>query len=143
MAIYELNETAVGELDHRRIPVLNGDIYCSPFCGGKCKKADYDEALVASNKIAAQLGTGWVPEVFENLGWYWKVTKGNLEVRKSDAGYNATMQFDQDQNYYFSADDIDPRKAVQNVRKQLSDIIRKLERQYASSDLDPIAISSY
>lgn len=52
------------------------------------------------------------------------------------------MQFDQDQNYYFSADDIDPRKAVQNVRKQLSDIIRKLERQHASSDLDPIAITS-
>lgn len=55
---------------------------------------------------------------------------------------SATLQFDLDQNYYFSANDSDPRNAVQKVRNQLQDVIRKLERQFASSTLDPIAIST-
>lgn len=142
MAIYEHDETAIGELDRKWIPVLNGEVFCSPFCGAKCKKSDYDKALRISYEIASQLGENWIPQVFENLGWYWKVTKGNIEVRDSALGYNATMQFEQDQNYYFSADDSDPRKAVQKVQDQLQDIIRKLQRQYASSTLDPISISA-
>ena len=93
MNIYEHDETAVGELDKRRIPVLNGEIFCSPFCGAMCKKSDYDNAVTTANEIAVQLGDGWVAQVFENLGWHWLVKKGSVEVRMSSSGYyNATMQ---------------------------------------------------
>lgn len=142
MTVYEHDQTAVGELDQKWIPVLKGEIFCSPACGGKCKKSAYDKAIQISNEIASQLGEGWIPEVFENLGWYWKVEKGNTEVRHSANGYSATLQFDLDQNYYFSANDSDPRNAVQKVRNQLQDVIRKLERQFASSTLDPISITT-
>lgn len=141
MTIYEHDETAVGELDKRWIPVLNGAIFCSPSCGAKCTKSAYDEALRMSNEIALELGENWMPQVFENLGWYWKVTKGSMEVRYSDVRYNATMQFELYQNYCFSENDLEPRKAVQKVRDKLQDVISKLERQYTSSALDPISIS--
>jgi hypothetical protein len=143
MNIYEHDETAVGELDKRRIPVLNGEIFCSPFCGAMCKKSDYDNAVTTANEIAVQLGDGWVAQVFENLGWHWLVKKGSVEVRMSSSGYyNATMQFNYGNNFYVSANDQNPRKAVQEVRDKLLDVIKKLERQYASSALEPILIST-
>lgn len=145
MNIYEHDETAVGEVDPnpRWVPVLNGDIYCSPACGGKCKKSAYDQAVVDSNEMASLLGAGWKPIVFENLGWYWKIEKGDLELRPAlpEGCFSATLQFQLESNYYFSAKDADPRKAIQNVRSQLLDIIQKLERQHASSGLDPIALA--
>lgn len=140
MATYEHDQTAVDEVDPRWTPVLNGEIYCSPSCGGKCKKSAYDNAVQTSNEIATQLGESWTPQVHENLGWHWKVVKGNAEVSDTHKGYSAIIQFNQEQNYYFRADDSDPRKAVQKVREQLADVIKKLERQYTSSALDPISI---
>ncbi|EOZ8645590.1 hypothetical protein ACQWTT_001341 [Acinetobacter baumannii] len=141
MNIYEHDETAVGALNPRWIPVLSGEIYCSPACGGKCKKAAYDKAVAESNEIAQILGEGWVPTVFENLGWHWKVEKGAIEVSLSTTGkYCSAMQFDLNQNFFFTAEDSDPREAVINVRNQLREVISKLERQHASSALDPIAI---
>lgn len=142
MAVYENDQTAVGELDQKWIPVLRGEIFCSPACGGNCKKSAYDQAIQVSNEIAAQLGEGWLPQVHENLGWHWKVIKGNVEVCHVANGYNAILQFSLDQNYYFRADDLNPRKAVQKVRDQLQGVIRKLEREFASSALDPISITT-
>lgn len=142
MTVYEHDQTAVGELDQKWIPVLKGEIFCSPACGGKCKKSAYDKAIQISNEIAAQLGEGWLPKVYENLGWHWKVEKGNLQVSSATNGYNAVMQFKLDQNYHFNAKDLDPRKAVQKVRAQLQDVIGKLERQFSSSALNPISIST-
>lgn len=140
MTVYEHNESAVGELDVRKIPVLRGEIFCAPFCGAKCKKSAYDNALQQSNEIALRLGSGWEPEVYENLGWHWQVTKGTINVSSSVKGYYAQMKFEQQQNYNFSAHDLDPRKAVQKVRDQLQDIIDKLERLHASTALDPISL---
>lgn len=142
MAVYEHDQTTVGELEQKWIPVLRGEIFCSPACGGKCKKSAYDQAVQISNEIASQLGEGWIPKVFENLGWHWKVIKGNVEVSHVANGYSAILQFSLDQNYYFRADDLDPRKAVQKVRDQLQGVIRKLEREFASSTLDPISITT-
>lgn len=147
MTIYQHDETEVGELDRRWLPVLRGDIYCSPACGGNCTKSAYDNAVMVSNRLASQLGDGWIPEVFENMGWYWKVQKGDLTVRPdcedeadfSEADFSADLQFDLlDHSYYFEVCDPDPIKAVQLVREQLSNVIKKLERQHASSEIDPI-----
>lgn len=141
MTIYEHDETAIGTPDLRWVPVLNDDIFCSPACGGKCKKSEYDNAVNTSKEVALQLGENWITEVFENLGWYWKVTKGNIEITQDDSSiFTATMQFNLNGNYYFTADDEDPRKAVQKVLVQLRKLIKKLENEYASSTLDPVAI---
>jgi len=147
MAIYEHDETGVGPLDSRWTPVLKGDQYCSPSCGGRCKKADYDAAVLESKEIADQLGSGWIPEVYENLGWHWKVAKGEIEIsRISDpkdetvVQFEAILQFELEHNYYFRAKNENPRIAVQKVGKKLEGLINKLQRQLGSLALDPIAI---
>jgi hypothetical protein len=63
-------------------PVRHGDIYCAPACGGKCTWAAYQEANKNAKALARKLGKGWVPLVWENLGWHWaaKTTDGLMKV---------------------------------------------------------------
>lgn len=141
MNTYEHDKTSLGEHDHRWTPILNGEIYCSPACGGKCKEVDYQNAIDQSNLVAQQLGDGWTSHVFENLGWYWRVIKGNTQVSRSNHLYSAVMQFSlDDQNYYFEAKNSDPRQAVEAMRNQLQSTIEKLQRQFTSTDLGLIGI---
>lgn len=62
------------KLGVREQAVLNGDIYCSPRCGGGCTKASYDKAVKEADELAARLGPRWKPHVFENLGWHYHVS---------------------------------------------------------------------
>lgn len=55
-------------------PVLNGRIYCSPRCGGNCTKEAFDHATTRADALAKRAGPGWVPRVWENLGWYYAAT---------------------------------------------------------------------
>lgn len=57
-------------------PILKGDVYCSPRCGMNCKKAWHDDAVEKAAALAARLGAGWEPRVWENLGWHYSVNKG-------------------------------------------------------------------
>ena len=59
---------------------LPGGIYCAPRCGGGCTKADYRRAVKESAALATRMGDGWEPDVWENLGWHYKVTKGVAEI---------------------------------------------------------------
>ncbi len=59
---------------------LPGGIYCAPRCGGGCTKADYRRAVRAGAALAARMGDGWEPDVWENLGWHYKATKGVAEI---------------------------------------------------------------
>jgi hypothetical protein len=58
-------------------PVRNGDIYCSPRCGGKCKWDDYthacDEAVTLAAIMKEATGLDWTDRVHENLGWHYSV----------------------------------------------------------------------
>ena len=54
-------------------PVLNGAIYCAPACGGGCTVAAHDLAKTRAADLAQIMGEGWKPEVWENLGWHYKV----------------------------------------------------------------------
>lgn len=57
-------------------PRLRGETYCSPACGGKkgfCTLAAYEKATARALEVVADLGPGWKPEVFENLGWHCSV----------------------------------------------------------------------
>jgi len=62
-------------------PRLYGIYYCSPACGSKCKKVDYDNAKEAAETVAKTLGKAWKPELWENFGWHWRVTRGLVTVR--------------------------------------------------------------
>lgn len=62
-------------------PVLRGEIFCSPWCGCRCTLAAYTAACAAANVLAARLGEGWEPVVWENGTWHYRVTKGCVTVR--------------------------------------------------------------
>lgn len=57
-------------------PRLRNGIYCSPRCGCDCTKAAYDKAVKDSAALAKRMGDGWEPEVWENMGWHWRIDKG-------------------------------------------------------------------
>tara|TARA_R110002074_G_scaffold280676_1_gene452049 strand:- start:1458 stop:1925 length:468 start_codon:yes stop_codon:yes gene_type:complete len=88
--------TFVDDDDVRDMPVLNGKIYCSPRCGCKCTKAAFDRATKEANALAARMGDGWAPEVWENCGWHYTVAKGEMTIhimhgrkRHKDGGFVA------------------------------------------------------
>lgn len=67
-------------------PILDGEIYCSPACGGRCKLEDFRTATRKARELAASLGLEWRPVVNENLGWHWKTQLGEVWVIPSRAG---------------------------------------------------------
>lgn len=60
----------------------DGVHYCSPACGGGkyCRKDWYDAAVAQAHRLAEELGDGWEPHVWENLGWHWCARKGCCAV---------------------------------------------------------------
>lgn len=81
----------------RRTPIRRGKTYCSPRCGMGCTWEAFQEAgrkaeaLVA---LCAAEGLGeWRAEVWENLGWHYKVmdATGALKIhpRSGVEGYAA------------------------------------------------------
>ncbi len=52
-------------------PVRKGDVYCAPACGFDCKMAAYYAAVKAARFLCKDLGPGWTPHVWENMGWYY------------------------------------------------------------------------
>lgn len=72
--------TAAADDDIGDVPVLNGKIYCSPRCGCKCTKAAFDRATKEANALAARMGEGWEPDVWENCGWHYLVFKGEMTI---------------------------------------------------------------
>jgi hypothetical protein len=54
--------------------------YCAPACGHACTEADHSMAKHNAAALAKQLGKGWRPIVWENLGWHYKAKKGDCEV---------------------------------------------------------------
>lgn len=61
-------------------PRRRGRIYCAPACGGDCTLAEHDKAQRTARRIARLLGKGWRVEVWENLGWHWRVTNGPVQL---------------------------------------------------------------
>jgi len=61
-------------------PILRGDTFCSPWCGCGCTLASYNAACAAADELAARMGSGWAPDVWENGGWNYRVRKGCLTI---------------------------------------------------------------
>jgi hypothetical protein len=73
---------------------LSGGVYCSPACGGRCRRHAYDRAVKEADKLVARLGDGWEPMVWENLGWHWAANKGVAEVYPSTEGSDTTGDYE-------------------------------------------------
>lgn len=73
-------------------PRRRGDTYCAPACGHGCKRAAFEAAERKAKRLAAKLGKGWRPRVWENLGWHYSATRPHLAVHPSvDGGYTAFL----------------------------------------------------
>lgn len=57
-------------------PVHRGNVYCSPRCGGGCTWAAHQKAVRDADALAHRIGDGWEPDVWENMGWHWRIKKG-------------------------------------------------------------------
>lgn len=64
-------------------PVLDGDVYCSPRCGFRCKSGAHGQAVVESSALANRLGPGWAARVWENCGWNYSVERGVVVIHVS------------------------------------------------------------
>lgn len=65
-------------------PEKRGHIFCSPACGRGCTAEEYKEAKRVAEELAASLGGGFAPEVWENLGWYSKAVDGPVAIHCHD-----------------------------------------------------------
>ncbi len=65
-------------------PVRRGTVYCSPRCGGNCTWAAHQKAHKDAEALARRMGEGWEPDVWENLGWHWRVKKGVATIYGPD-----------------------------------------------------------
>lgn len=82
-------ETKTGQtFTNRWTPVWEGDLYCSPGCGAKCTRAEYDHAWEVGTDAQRVLGEDWTIAVWENMGWHVRVTKGPLSVRPRMPGWH-------------------------------------------------------
>ena len=55
---------------------------CAKWCGSGCTQAQYDAALANAKALAARLGKGWKPRVWEDMGWHYSAVsrKGFIKV---------------------------------------------------------------
>lgn len=68
--------------------ITDNDQYCSIGCGNGCTKRQYEKAVKKADELCEELGVGWQPHVWENLGWHFLAFKGDCKVHKfSDNRY--------------------------------------------------------
>jgi len=67
---------------------------CAKWCGRGCTEAEYQRAVRAGAALAARLGKGWKPVVWENLGWHHQAVSpcGRLKVHPNHGkGFTAFL----------------------------------------------------
>ncbi len=64
----------------------DGQFYCSPRCGGGkfCRREWHDAAVRNADALATRMGDGWEVRVWENLGWYYSVSKGKAKIHVNE-----------------------------------------------------------
>lgn len=71
----------VGYTAKQMVAVRRGDIYCAPFCGRGCTHKQYLAAKGGAEKLVAQLGKGWKPRVWENMGWHYSAVSKDGRIK--------------------------------------------------------------
>lgn len=67
-------------------PLHKGPLYCSPACGGGCTWTAFRRAKREAAALCKELGPGWEPRVYENLGWHWEVGFGAIRLHPAYGG---------------------------------------------------------
>lgn len=126
-------------------PKLKGAIFCSPACGANCTKKNFDEATENARRLANQLGHGWEPHVWENLGWHFEVTKRGATVSVVDgAEYEASIRFRMDERTELCISErrSSPVSAVEAVVENLNVRIRALQRALNAIAPEPLQLAA-
>lgn len=127
-------------------PIRDGDVFCAPACGHKCKLADFEQATASAIALVAELGEGWLPRVWENGGWYFSAGKGSATVDYSEKSGHFTASIDAgrfgNRHEQFSADGNSPRAAMEAVLAQVENKIAALKRTVMSATLEPLKLEA-
>ena len=132
------------KVDDRWTPKLTGEIYCSPACGSKCKKQDFDKATERAHALASQLGYGWEPRVWENCGWYFEAAKRGATVSVvDDSQYEASIRFYMDERIELCVSETrnSPAEAVEAVVEGLNARIKVLQRALNAVSPEPLQLA--
>lgn len=114
-----------------------GGTYCSPSCGGMCKREWFDNATAIANRICKDLGEGWKPCVHENLGWFASATNG---CSKISASYNAArggeltftariepnITIGSSRLQIITRPHLTPKRAMFEAKKEAEEVLKKL-----------------
>jgi hypothetical protein len=126
-------------------PILDGDNYCSPACGCGCKLADYKAAVEAADLLVKTLGEGWMPIVWENLGWHYEAMKGDVTVCRERGGYTASIDIvifvGEKEKVFLCATNSEARLAVDSLVTRLSKMITRLSMAKASATLELVELN--
>lgn len=84
--------------------------------------------MAAANKLAAEIGDGWKPRVWENMGWHWSAKKAHAAVHFSRLSETYTA--------YINGKDVQvigcgatARDAVADGLAKLDALIEQLQRE--------------
>lgn len=107
--------------------------YCASWCGRGCTRAEFEKANRKARKLANQLGKGWEPFVWENLGWYWSAVNGGMKVHPSFDGYTAFLGEPDNSGGRWAEHGNTPKAAVDNVIAKAEE-----ERDLITSCIDAV-----
>jgi hypothetical protein len=97
--------------DYSQGPERKGKLYCSPWCGMGCTFAAFEKATDAADALAKQLGEGWEPHVWENMGWHYRADRGEMLSLYTHGPTDFTCYFNT-RNTQFIGGGITPELAV-------------------------------
>ena len=112
-------------------PIQDGEVYCSPACGADCTYASYLKALSDSCELCDRLGDGWMPIVWENLGWHYKAVSqsGTIRIYPMNGKYAAFASLDETMGGEFVSERFsEPHDALLNVVGLIESKIKSLEK---------------
>lgn len=109
-------------------PASRGEIYCAPACGRGCTRGEFDAATGKAAALAGDLGDGWKPDVWENLGWHWAAVKGGLKIHPNilNRGYTAFLGEAASHGGRWTESGRTAKSAVRNVIRQAKKEVRLL-----------------
>jgi len=93
--------------------------------------------------LVSQLGSGWEPHVWENLGWHFEATKRGATVSVDEnAQYEASIRFHMEERTELCVSETrsTPREAVEAVIAGIDARIAILKRALLSLSLAPLEI---
>lgn len=111
-------------------PIRAGDVYCSPACGADCKYSDYEKATSQARALCDELGSGWEPLVWENMGWYFAAKNGDAQIRKTAWGGYWVSIMSRDYHQVTSDGKDSIAAALANLRDNASASLRKASMAY-------------